>query len=151
VVTRIIPIATSAPALPSAAPTASPVDAWQTYRNDRAGFSVAYPAGWRVVDQVVADGSGKTIFMPLGTGANISVLVRNGPPDTAGAGTLPTATCTQPQPGRMTPARCFDTISANPPRTIAGHGKTYTIATSEGGVEPGLYQHFIDSFTLLSP
>jgi hypothetical protein len=148
-ITRIIPVATAVRRLPTPAPTDQQIDAWQTYRNDKAGYTAEYPAGWGVAEQIAADGTGTTIFMPRDGGATISVLVRSGPPDAAGP--PPAATCTQPLPGRMTPARCLATISANPPKTIAGHGKTYTIVTSEGGVEPNRYQHFVDSFSLLSP
>jgi hypothetical protein len=126
-------------------------DAWQTYRSDNAGYTVVYPASWRVAEQFATDGSGTTTFTPTSAGGSITVLARIGPPDRAVADTHPAVICTYPQPGRMTPAHCLDSIPANPAKVITGHGRTYTIITSDRGIDPEVFQRFVDSFTLLSP
>jgi hypothetical protein len=130
-----------------AATTEAPItDTWQTYRNEKAGYTVEYPAKWNVDESATPDGKMTTTFRPASGGAGITVIVQTGTPQ-AEPLDMPNTHC-QPVPGnRGIATRCRDTISLTTSTTIVDQGKTFTISTSGKGIGQTVYQHVVTSFT----
>ena len=136
---------TSAPATPSASPLPAPASgAWQTYRSERAGFSVEYPADWTVGEQTKPDGSVVTTFSAASGGLMIVVAMMPG--QVASENDLPNTRCQQVTIGGLPGTRCLDTISRSTAITLVGQGKTFTIAAVAKRLDPQTFDRFLDHF-----
>ena len=135
-------------AVPTPVSDVAATGAWQTYRNDQAGYSVDYPADWTVSEQAGGDGSLMTTFAPPGGGAGVTVLVQAGEQYTDQSDILNTR-CQQVVIGGLSGTRCFDTISFSTSTTLVGEGKSYTIATSGKHMDTNIYQRFLDTFAII--
>jgi hypothetical protein len=123
--------------------------AWQSYRNEQAGFSTEYPAGWSANEQDQGNGSFTVTFTPGGGGSNITVIVQPGEivaEDTE----VPNTRCQSINVGGRPARRCTDTISFTTTTTVAGHGRTYIITATSKRMGVDTYQHFLDSFMITS-
>ena len=137
--------ATSAPAAPSPSPI-PPVasGAWQTYRSERAGFRVEYPADWTVGEQAKPDGSVVTTFSAAGGGP--SIVVTTVPGQVAAENDLPNTRCEQVTIGGLPGTRCLDTISRSTVITLVGQGKIFTIAAAAKHLDGQILERFLDHF-----
>jgi hypothetical protein len=107
----------------TSAPSASPISplaagAWQTYRNERAGYRVEHPADWTVSEQANADGSMVTTFSAAGGGPSIVVSSALG--QILSDNDLPNTRCEQVTIGGLPGTRCFDTINRSTSITLVG-------------------------------
>lgn len=147
------PATVPSPATQSAKSPPTPAAAsqgWQTYRNDQAGYSVAYPPDWRVAEQPGAPGEFGESFAPKDGGAGIQVAVRPLDPAQREPLDLPNAKC---KPVVVTGAlgfRCSDSLSSSTTTTLVGKSKQFIIAGSGKRLNPDIYQRFLDSFQAYS-
>lgn len=134
--------ATNAPTQPAAS------GAWQRYRSAQGGYSVEYPAGWAASERAEADGRVVTTLRPAsGAGVVITLRLGGAPADNAD---LPNTRCQPVTAGGLSGTRCFDTISSGVVTTLAGQGRTFTIAAPGRGLDPAIYQRMLASFALFS-
>jgi hypothetical protein len=154
-VTAQLPTAvTTAPAAPTATSTvtltSTTANAWRTYRNDRVGYTVEYPATWKVNERTDSDGAEVTTFSPdpNNDGMSVTVIVRGGEPAGGEIPDMPNTRCQQVTIGRLSGRRCFDTLAFSTSTTLLSQGKQYTIAGSGKHLDQNVYQHFLDSFTV---
>ena len=137
--------ATSAPAAPSASPIPPLASgAWQTYRSERAGYSVKHPADWTVGEQAKPDGSVVTTFSAAGGGPSIVVATALG--QAASENDLPNTRCEQVTIGGLPGTRCFDTITRSTAITLVGQGKTFTIIAVGKHPDAQIFERFLSSF-----
>ncbi len=132
---------------PVATPSA-PNTSWQTYQNQQLGYSVQYPSGWVVNEQIDANGANVVTFAPSDGGAGISVTVQAGR-SAHETRDIPNMRCREVTINGLSGTRCFDTISFGVTTTIFGKDKTYTIGTSTKHIDQNIYQHLLDSFNLI--
>ena len=125
--------------------------AWKTYRNDRAGYAVDYPADWTIDERSETDGTSVTTFAPPGPnqgGIELTVITQN---ETASAGEIrdmPNTRCQPVRVGKMSGTRCFDTLAFNTTTTLIDQGKVYILAGSGKRLSQSIYQHFLDTLVL---
>ncbi len=125
--------------------------AWKTYRNDRAGYLVDYPAGWKITNRIESNGADVTTFTPPDSnndGLQLTVTAQN---ESFGAGEIPDMPNTRCQPvtvGKLSGTRCFDTIAFSTTTTFVGKGKVYILAGSGKRLDQNIYQHFLNSFAI---
>jgi hypothetical protein len=137
------------PPRPAAATApAAAMQGWQTYRNEQAGYSVAYPPHWKATDLPGAPGEFKTSFAPEG-GAGIVVAVRPLDPEQREPIDLPNTRCKPVNVGGASGVRCFDTISLGGTTTLMSKDRQFIIATSGKRLDQDTYQRFLDSFKVL--
>jgi hypothetical protein len=138
----------------AAAPTSAAVPAtsatWQTYRNEQAGYSVAYPSGWRTAERAVTPPKFVTSFAPAGGGTGILVAVRSLAPEQREPVDLPNTRCKPISVGGLSGVRCFDTTASTILTTLVGKNRQFTISPSGRRLDQAIYQHFLDSFQALS-
>jgi len=143
---RSTPTATSTLAF---APSAA--DAWKTYQNDRAGYTVEYPADWGINERIESDGADVTTFTPPSStndGTGLTVIVRNGTSTAGEIPDMPNTRCQQVTVGKLSGTRCFDTIAFSTTTTFVGQGKGYILAGFGKRLDQNIYQHFLDSFAI---
>jgi hypothetical protein len=143
-----------ATALPTRAPVsvAAPApmtDAWQTYRSDKGGYSIEYPAAWAVREQAGAGGTIVTTFTPAGGG--VSVIVQMQPKAPAQGEPLqpidlPNTRCQPVTGNRGIATRCLDTVSRTTATLFKSQGTIYTITSAGKGMDQAVYQHMLESF-----
>jgi hypothetical protein len=134
--------------IPTSAPAAS--QGWKTYRNEQAGYSVAYPPDWQAVEVPGARGEFITKFTPATGVVSIVIAVRPIDPDQKEPIDLPNTRCRPVTVGGLSGVRCFDTISLSGSTTVAGKGVQFIIATTGKRLDENLYQRFLDSFQLIT-
>jgi hypothetical protein len=134
--------------IPTSAPAAS--QGWKTYRNTQAGYSVAYPPGWKAVEVPGASGEFITKFTPAAGDGSIVIAVRPIDPDQKEPIDLPNTRCQLVTVGGLSGVRCFDTISLSGSTTVAGKDKQFIITTTGKRPDENLYQRFLDSFQLIT-
>lgn len=137
------------PTMQSTRPPPTPSAAsqgWQTYRNDQAGYSVAYPPDWRAAERSGAAGEFSASFMPENGGAGIQVAVRPLDPEQREPLDLPNAKCKPVTVVGARGFRCFDSLSFTTTTTLAGKDKQFVITASGKQLSPDIYQRFLDSF-----
>ena len=149
--------ATPRPTAMPAAPTASQPEAtaarvtsgdWSTYHADKAGYSVAYPAGWAILEQTDG-GFTITTFAPSDGAPGISVSVQIADAELAEPLDLPSSRrCRPVVVGGINGRRCLDIVMLRVPAPPGGQGKSYIIASTGADIDQALYQRFLDSFTL---
>ncbi len=141
---RSVPAAT---VIPSVVPSTV---SWKTYRDDRAGYTIDYPATWRVDERVDSDDTDVTTFSPDAdkNGMSVVVTVRNGAPAIGEIPDIPNMRCQQVRVGGLLGRRCFDTIASSLTSTLAGQGKQYAIVASGKHLDQNIYQHLVESFTV---
>lgn len=137
------------PATPTAT-VSTGVTAWNTYRSDRAGYSIDYPATWKVDERVDSEGTDMTTFSPAAnnSGTSIAVIVRNNIPAEQAIPDLPNTRCQQVTINGLSGRRCFDTLASSISTTFSGQGKQYTIVASGKHLDQNIYQRFLESFTV---
>jgi hypothetical protein len=121
---------------------------WQSYRNEQAGYSVEYPAGWTASEQDWGNGTSSVTFAP-GGGSSITIVTQAGEIPLE-ADELPNTRCQEITVGGLPARRCTDTLSFTTSTTVVGQGKTYIITTSSKHMDEDIYQHVLDSFTIVS-
>ncbi len=124
-------------------------EGWLVYNNAQTGYTVEYPMGWTMDEQVNEDGSNVTTFTPPDGQAFISVAVQTAPPDQTEPpepSDLPNTRCRQVKIGPAFGARCFDTLAFSTTTTLWYEKVIYTIATSGKGLDQSVYDHLVDSF-----
>jgi hypothetical protein len=136
---------------PPTAPTRSDAStgAWQTYRDDQAGYSIAYPPDWTAREQSRGNGSSVVTFTPDSGRPGVMVIVQDGVPNAAEPSDLPNTRCQQVTIGGLAGTRCLDTISFSIATTLVGQTKTYIITTSGKNADKQIYQSVVNSFALL--
>jgi hypothetical protein len=123
-------------------------NAWQAYRNDKTGYSVAYPAGWAVQEQTDS-GVAVTTFAPSSGAPGIIVSMQVADVEPAEPSDLPNSKrCKPVVVGGIKGLRCFDIVTLRVPAPPSGQGKSYIIASTGAGIDQALFQRFLDSFTL---
>jgi hypothetical protein len=142
------------PPTPVAAPTSGAAPAtsatWQTYRNEQAGYSVAYPPGWRTTERAATPPKFATSFAPAGGGTGILVAVRPLAPEQREPVDLPNTRCKPVSVGGLSGVRCFDSIASTILTTLVGKDRQFTISASGRRLDQAIYQRFLDSFQALS-
>lgn len=131
--------------------SAAPGD-WQTYQNEPAGYRVDYPADWTVRELADANGVLSTAFRPAGRGACITLTVPlHGPDGPAEAvSDIPNTYCRQVSVGGLDGTTCLDTLSMSRSTVLIGQDRTYTIATFGKRLDHGVYQRFLEGFSITS-
>jgi hypothetical protein len=143
----------AAPATQSAGPVAptgvsTTSGDWPTYQADAAGYSVAYPAGWTIQEQIDGDAI-ITTFAPADGAPGISVSVQIADAELAEPLDLPNSRrCRPVVVGGVSGRRYLDIVRLQMPAPPGGQGKSYIIASTGPGIDQALYQRFLDSFTL---
>jgi hypothetical protein len=122
-------------------------EAFKTYHNPRAGYSVEYTAEWTVSEQVGTGGLIVTTFSPM-EGPGIVILVQPGDLG-GGAADLPNTRCEEVPVGELTGMRCFDTINRVASTTLVANGKTFTIAPLGKYVDESLYSRIVSGFRVI--
>jgi hypothetical protein len=144
--------ATAAPAPGETTPVASSAgnttDSWKTYHNVEAGYSVEYPADWTVNENPVKNGEMITTFTVPDDGQGIVVNIQNGETASEDIPDMPNTRCQPVTISGLSGRRCFDTIALSTSTTLIGDGKQYTIAAFGKHLDPNIYQHFLESFTV---
>jgi hypothetical protein len=127
-------------------------DAWKTYRNDRAGYAIDFPATWKVDERIDPDGADVTTFSPDPdrVGMGVTVIVRNGESGVGEIPDLPNSRCEPVMVGQLSGTRCFDTIAFSTTTTFMGGGKTYILVSSGKRLARDIYQRFLESFVIKS-
>jgi len=140
------------PPTPKVIPTSAPAASqdWKTYRNMQAGYSVAYPPGWKAVEVPGASGEFITKFTPAAGDASIVIAVRPIDPDQKEPIDLPNTRCQLVTLGGLSGVRCFDTISLSGSTTVAGKDVQFIITTTGKRPDEKLYQRLLDSFQLIT-
>lgn len=145
---------------PLAPPTAAPIptftpgtgasDTWTTYRNDRSGYTVEYPAAWKINERLDPGGAEVTTFSPdpANAGIGITVIVRNGASADQEVPDMPNTRCQRVTIGKLTGQCCFDTLAFSVSTTFLDQGKQYTIAASGKHLDQNIYQRFLESFAV---
>jgi hypothetical protein len=126
--------------------TAPVAGAWQTYRNDLAGYRIDYPPDWTTSEEVSETGAFFTAFTPAGGGPGITVVAQAGDPPIIVPSEALDRRCERVVAGGLSGIQCFDPSSSVVSATLAGKGRTYVIATTGSGVAETLYQRFLDGF-----
>ncbi len=142
------------PTQAAAATEGARTGSWQTYRSDQAGYTVEYPNGWIVDEQVGTRGTARSVvttFRPRSNSPLLIISTKLRVPDQAEPTVMPNTRCQQMQGNQGIATHCLDTISGAASATIVAQGKTYTIATAGKGMDQSIYQHFLDSFAPLAP
>jgi hypothetical protein len=142
------PIATQSAS--QAAPTGAPATSsdWPTYHAEKAGYSVAYPAGWTIQEQT-DNGVTITTFAPSGDAPGISVSMHIADSEPAEPIDPPIGwRCKRVVVGGISGLRCMDKVMLRAPALPGGQGRSYIIASTGAGIDQVLYQRFLDSFTL---
>jgi hypothetical protein len=144
------PAASAPAAIVTPAPTANAAgaEAWQSYRNQAAGYAVSYPASWTVAETAGADGSFVAAFRSTTAAIGIDILVQPAAPEAAETGDLPNTRCEPITVAGLPAQRCLDTINASLSATLVAQGKRYTITSAGKQHEGSFYQRFLDSFTI---
>jgi hypothetical protein len=124
--------------------------AWKTYRNQRAGFSVKYPASWTVSERTGPKGALITTFQQPNGRANIGVTVQQGTADATGNTDIGNVRCRALKVRSLSGTQCLDTIAFSMITTLVGQGKTYVIGASLKHVSLKVYQQFVQSFRPLA-
>lgn len=132
-------------AVPASTATLSTPKGWKTYRNDRAGYSVDYPASWAVHESAPARDLSTTFTSPRAREA-IGVTVIEGGRGDAGNSDIPNTRCGPVTISGLSGTQCFDTISFSISTTLAGEGKTYVVSTSAKGMDRRVYDRLLRSF-----
>jgi hypothetical protein len=125
--------------------------AWKTYQNDRAGYTVDYPADWTIDERSELDGANVTTFAPSDPdagGTNLTVIVRNDASPTEEIPDMPNTRCQQVAVDKLSGVRCFDTLSSNTVTTLIGPGKIYTLVGSGKRLDQNIYQRFLNSLAV---
>jgi hypothetical protein len=132
-----------------ASPTALPAaaGAWQTYSDAQAGYHIAYPPDWTASQLLDEAGASITAFLPADAGPGVTVAVQLGGPPGIEPPEHATRRCERVVVAGLTGTRCFDTATSTTSTTLIGKGKIYIIATTDKGLDDGLYQRMLDSFT----
>ncbi|HLF27621.1 MAG TPA: hypothetical protein VJG32_14900 [Anaerolineae bacterium] len=120
---------------------------WQTYQSQPGGYSLEYPAGWEVSEQVDSDGSVTTTFTSTDAKVGIMVMVQSGAFTGSENSDIPNVRCQPITLGGLSGTRCFDTLNFSLTTTLAGVNKTYTLATLAMRSDESIYQHLLNSFT----
>jgi hypothetical protein len=143
--------ATSAPTATSAV-TRTPRAAsdWKTYRNERAGYTIDYPAAWAINERIDSDGADVTTFSPDDSGMSVTVIVQNVEPVDQETPDLPNTRCQQMTVGTLSGTQCIDTISFSMTTTLMLEGKAYILVGSGKRLDQDIYQRFLDGFTIKS-
>ena len=137
------------------APTASSPgtpDAWKTYQNNRAGYTIDYPAAWNIDTRTDLDGSDVTTFASTSdnTGTRVAVIVRNSEPADQEIPDIPNTRCQQVTNGELSGRRCFDTLAFSLTTTFVARGKIYILVGSGRHLDRNIYQRFLSSWTIQS-
>ena len=132
---------------PSSAPAAG--QGWQSYRNEQAGYSAAYPPGWQATELSAVPGEFITAFGPSG-GAEITVAVRALDLEQQEPIDPPAGRCQPVSVGGIEAMRCFNMISFRTPTAVAGQQRQVVIALQGKQLDQAIYQRFLDSFELIS-
>jgi len=118
---------------------------WRTYRNDRAGYAVSYPAAWRVTESA----AGGVSFSPRRGGGSISVIVRPVTADGPQISDIPDGHCQAIRNANgLAGMRCFNTFSFTWYTVYFGTSATYTISATRQDMG-NVYTHLVASFRLL--
>lgn len=137
--------------LTTPAATAAAMPAWQTYKSALGEYTVEYPAGWTVREQTGVAGTITTMSTPSGGGAKITVVIRAAVPSQQEPPDLPNTRCQQVSDNRGIATRCLDTLARTTSTTFVAEGRTYTITTTEKGMDQNVYQHVLDTFAPAAP
>lgn len=143
----------SAPVVTLAATSsASMADAWKTYRNDQAGYTIDFPPTWKVDEHMDPDGADVTTFSPQPNpaGTGFTVIVQNGVSGVGGIADLPNSRCEPVMVGQLSGTRCFDTIAFSTTTIFMGRGRAYILVGSGKRLARDIYQRFLESFTIKS-
>ncbi len=150
---HVAPTLQSAPAAtPDATASASVAGVWKTYRNDRAGYAVDYPATWKLNERTDPDGADVTTFSPNPdqAGVGMTLIVRDGKSGAEGITDLPNSRCEPVMVGQLSGTRCFDTIAFSTTTTFMDRGRAYILVSSGKRLAPDIYQRFLESFIVKS-
>ena len=134
---------------PALTPTPDTI-AWKTYQNDRAGYTVEYPADWGMTEHIESDGADVTAFVPPGSnnaGIGLMVIVRNAASSSEEIPDMPNTRCQRVTVDKLPGTRCFDTIAFSTTTTLLDQGKVYLLTGSGQRLDRNIYQHFLESFT----
>jgi hypothetical protein len=155
-VTGAVPSLDTQATKPGSAPTpattsaSSVADAWKTYHSDRLGYTVDYPATWKIGEHVDPDGADVTTFSPSPDtdGTGVTAIIRNGEPADQEIPDMPNTRCQQVTVGELSGTRCFDTIAFSTTTTFVSQGRVYILASSGKRLDQNIYQRFLSSFTI---
>lgn len=139
---RPSPIATAAVA-PSTVPVSG---AWKSYDNRQAGYHAEVPQDWSVNESAGLHGMVITSFTAPSGGPGIVVTVQSGETSAEEIPDLPNTRCRPVTIGAYPGRRCLDTIAGSVSTIFSAHGKQYSIGTSGKGLDPTIYQIFLDRF-----
>ena len=116
------------PTMATPASTAAETAGWPTYRNQRYGFAVSHPPGWRVLDAVSPEGP-QTITLLPADGSHGLVIEITTPPSTAQRrqGNI---YCRPIKVDELSGTRCLDTIAGMVTVTLIGQSYRYVISYS---------------------
>jgi hypothetical protein len=140
------------PATPAASPgmptITSHADGWQLYRDEQAGFSIAFPPDWSASQSSAEAGNLVVAFGPAG-GAGIQVVVQPGNPPSVRQPEQSSLVCERATAGGLAGTRCVNTATGRITTTLAGKGRTFIIATVGKAVDEATYGRTVDSFALV--
>ncbi len=122
---------------------------WKTYRSERAGYTVKYPASWVVSERTGPNGSLITTFRRPDGRAAIEVTVYPGTADATVDTDLENMRCHPVKVRSLSGTQCLDTISFSLITTFVGRDKTYLITASAKRLSMRTYRQFVRSFRLL--
>lgn len=145
------PVLASGGAVPAEAPRAP--EGWQTYRDEQAGFVLAYPPDWRADTQPGRDGP-VTTFTPSEEGAEIALAVAAreqiglADVDRSTASGVPDARCRRLTVDDLPAVQCLDAPPSGRSTVVLGPGRRFVITGRGAGADDDVYQRLVDSFRL---
>ena len=118
----------SPPTSHTSAPTVAGTTGWPTYRNQRFGFAVSHPPGWRVLDATRSQGPQTVALLPAGGSRGVVIEITT-PPSTAQP-QQGNVYCGPIKVGELPGTRCMDTIAGVVMVTLIWQSYQYVIAYS---------------------
>ena len=134
--------------LGAASSLAATGDGWTTYRTERGGFALDYPATWTVAERVDAHGSLVTTFAPP-AGAAVAIIVESGTSSPPQAPDVMNTRCHEATVSGRPATTCLDTMALSLSTTIVGDGRTYHILGSRRRGDAKAYERMLATFRIL--